>query len=43
MIAVIIISLIVGYFIGVASSLFQIIRIEERENKKIKEILDKDE
>lgn len=40
MILAIIISLIVGYFIGIASTLFQIIKMEERENKKIKEILD---
>lgn len=35
----IIISLILGYFIGMASCLLQVIRMENRENKKIEEIL----
>ena len=35
----IIISLILGYFIGMASCLLQVIRMENRENEKIEEIL----
>ena len=35
----IIISLILGYFTGMASCLLQVIRMENRENKKIEEIL----
>ena len=35
----IIISLILGYFIGMASCLLQVIRMENRENKKIGKIL----
>ena len=37
----IIIGLIVGYFVGMASYLLQVIRMENRENKKIEEILKK--
>lgn len=36
----IIISLLIGYFIGMISCLLQVIRMENKENKKIKEILD---
>ena len=36
----VLLGILIGYFIGVVSSLFQIIRMETRENKKIKEILD---
>ena len=36
----IIIGVLIGYFIGLISVLFQIIKMEQRENKKIKEILD---
>lgn len=43
MILAIIISLLIGYFIGMISCLLQVIRTENRENKKIKEILDKKE
>ena len=39
----IIISLILGYFIGMASCLLQIIRMENRENKKIEKILKRGE
>ena len=42
MILAIIISLLIGYFIGMMSCLLQVIRMENRENKKIKEILDND-
>ena len=42
MILIIIISLLIGYFIGMISCLLQVIRMENRENKKIKEILDND-
>lgn len=37
----IIISLSLGYFIGIASCLIQVIRMENRENKKIQDILEK--
>lgn len=37
----IIIGLIVGYFVGMASCLLQVIRMENKENKKIEEILKK--
>ena len=37
----IIISLLLGYFIGMVSCLLQVIRMENRENKKIEEILKK--
>ena len=36
----IVISLILGYFIGIASCLLQVIRAENTENKKIQEILE---
>lgn len=39
----IIISLMLGYFIGMASCLLQVIRMENRKNKFIKEILDSNE
>lgn len=39
----IVISLLIGYFIGMASCLIQVIRMENRENKKIQEILDNNE
>ena len=37
----IIIGLIIGYFVGMASCLLQVMRMENRENKKIEEILKK--
>ena len=40
MILTIIISILIGYFIGMISCLLQIIYMENKENKKIKEILD---
>ncbi len=39
----IIISLLLGYFIGMASCLLQIIRMENREDKKIEKILKRGE
>lgn len=39
----IIISLILGYFIGMASCLLQVIRMENRENEKIEKILKRGE
>ena len=39
----IILSLLLGYFIGMASCLLQIIRMENRENKKIEKILKRGE
>lgn len=37
----IIISLIVGYFMGMISCLWQVVKMEERENDKIKNILER--
>lgn len=37
----IVVSLIIGYFIGMISCLLQVIRIEDRENDKIKNVLDR--
>lgn len=39
----IIIGLIVGYFVGMASCLLQVIRMENRKNKKIEKILKRGE
>lgn len=39
----IIIGLIVGYFVGMASCLLQVIRMENKENKKIEKILKRGE
>nr|DAZ72416.1 MAG TPA: Protein of unknown function (DUF3789) [Caudoviricetes sp.] len=39
----IIISLLLGYFVGMASCLLQVIRMENRKNKKIEKILKRGE
>ncbi len=36
----IIISILIGYFIGMISCIMQVMYMEKKENKKIKEILD---
>lgn len=41
MILLYIILILLGYFLGLISCLLQIINIENKENKKIQEILDK--
>ncbi len=40
MVITIIISLLIGYFIGMISCIMQVMYMEKRENKNIKEILD---
>lgn len=37
----VILCLLIGYFIGMASTLIQVIRMENKYNKQIQEILDK--
>ena len=41
MILIYIMLILLGYFLGLISCLLQVINMENRENKKIKEILDK--
>jgi hypothetical protein len=37
----VILCLLIGYFLGMASAIIQIVRMENKHNKKIQEILDK--
>lgn len=41
MILIYIALILLGYFLGLISSLLQVINMENKENKKIQEILDK--
>lgn len=39
----VIIGIVIGYFAGIASCVMQIVRMEKRENKKFKEIMESKE
>lgn len=39
----IIIWLVIGYFIGLISCLYQVLNLEEKHNKKLKTILEKEQ